>query len=216
MTLAKLALPALVLVFAAGCSRTGDIANAGGIGINAVRTACPRVEVPAGTGDVTLFNPPASREAQAIDVTATLTKVDATCNDEAGDQVNTAINFQVYARREQTDGARDVTLPYFVTIVRGGSSVVSKRVGQVVLHFEPGQARASATGTATAQVSRAASTLPKEVRDRLTKKRRAGHEEAAMDPLADPVVRNAVLSATFEAMVGFQLTEDQLKYNVTR
>jgi len=25
-----------------------------------------------------------------------------------------------------------------------------------------------------------------------------------------------VLSATFEALVGFQLTEDQLKYNVTR
>ena len=37
-----------------------------------------------------------------------------------------------------------------------------------------------------------------------------------MDPLSDPAVRQAVLSATFEALVGFQLTEDQLKYNVTR
>jgi hypothetical protein len=37
-----------------------------------------------------------------------------------------------------------------------------------------------------------------------------------MDPLSDPAIRSAVLSATFEALVGFQLTEEQLKYNVTR
>jgi hypothetical protein len=37
-----------------------------------------------------------------------------------------------------------------------------------------------------------------------------------MDPLADPAVRQAVLAATFEALIGFQLTEDQLKYNMTR
>jgi hypothetical protein len=65
-------------------------------------------------------------------------------------------------------------------------------------------------------VSRAAATLPSEVRDRLTKKRKAGDEDAALDPLADPQVRTAVASASFEALVGFQLTPDQLKYNATR
>jgi hypothetical protein len=37
-----------------------------------------------------------------------------------------------------------------------------------------------------------------------------------MDPLARPEVRQAVLRATFEALVGFQLTDAQLKYNATR
>lgn len=216
VTLAKLALPALALLLAAGCSRTGEIDATGGVGITAVRSACPHVAIPAGTGDVTLFDPPASREAKAIDVTATMTKVDSTCADSQGDQVVTTVNFQVYGRREHADAARDVTLPYFITLVRGGSSVVAKSVGHVTLHFDAGQQRASATGTATAQVARAAATLSPEVRDRLTRKRKAGREEAAVDPLSDPAIRTAVLAATFEALVGFQLTQDQLKYNVTR
>src|SRR5688500_18145936 len=53
VSLAKLAVPALILLAAGGCSRTGDIAEGG---ITAVRSACPHVGVPAGTGDVTLFN----------------------------------------------------------------------------------------------------------------------------------------------------------------
>ncbi|MEI9928704.1 MAG: hypothetical protein WDN44_14700 [Sphingomonas sp.] len=115
------------------------------------------------------------------------------------------------------EGARDVTLPYFITLVRGGSAVVAKRVGQVTVHFEPGQLRASATRPGEHPRSRAPPRrFPKEVRDRLTKKRKAGHEDAAVDPLSEPSVRSAVLSATFEALVGFQLTQDQLKYNVTR
>ncbi len=37
-----------------------------------------------------------------------------------------------------------------------------------------------------------------------------------VDPLAEPGVREAVANATFEHLVGFQLTQDQLKYNATR
>ncbi|WP_448663611.1 hypothetical protein ACG3SL_02755 [Sphingomonas sp. CJ20] len=212
MSLAKLAVPALILLAAGGCARTGEIAEGG---ITAVRSACPRVGVPAGTGDVTLFDPPASREAQAIDVTATLTNVQATC-DDTGPQVQTSITFDVLARRSTAGPARDVTLPYFVTVVRGGSSVVAKRINTVTIHFAEGQLRAQAVGQGGASVDRVAATLPEDVRKRLNSKRRAGEEAAAMDPLADPAIRQAVLSATFEALVGFQLTEDQLKYNATR
>jgi hypothetical protein len=218
VSLVKLAIPALVLVLAGGCSRTGEIEAAAGVGITAVRSACPRVAVPSGTGDVTLFNPPASREAQAIDVAAVLTNVTAACDDKTGesDQVVTNINFDVLARRSSADGPRDVTLPYFITMVRGGTNVVAKSVGRVTLHFDAGQLRAQTSGTATAQVTREAATLPKDVRDRLTQKRKAGRADAAVDPLSDPLIRTAVLKATFEALVGFQLTDDQLKYNVTR
>lgn len=215
VSLAKFAIPALALIALGGCKKTGEIEAVGGVGITAVRSPCPHVAVPAGTGDITSFNPPSSREATAIDVVAVLTNVTSTC-DDSGDQVMTTINFDVQARRASADGARTVSFPYFVTVVRGGTSVTAKRIGRVTVNFEPGQLRASTRGTATTQVSRAAATLPADVRERLTRRRKAGDTDAAMDPLADPAIRQSVLSATFEALVGFQLTDDQLKYNVTR
>ena len=69
---------------------------------------------------------------------------------------------------------------------------------------------------ATVRVNRAAATLPANVREILTRPRKAGEAEAAIDPLADPAVRKAVANATFEHLIGFQLTTDQLKYNATR
>lgn len=215
MTVAKFVLPIVALSLLAGCQRTGEIDTRGGVGITSLRSPCPRVGVPAGTGDVTLFNPPSSRESVAIDVNAVMTNVASTC-DDTGEQVTTTVTFDVYARRASADGAREVTLPYFVTVVRGGSSVVAKRVGNVTIRFQPGQLRAEAKGTAITSVNRAAATLPADVRERLSRKRRAGDQDAAMDPLADPAIRQSVISATFEALVGFQLTDDQLKYNVTR
>lgn len=212
MSVAKFTVPALILLAAGGCARTGEITEGG---ISAVRTRCPTVAIPAGLGDVTLFDPATSREATAIDVVATMTNVQATC-DDAGPQVVTSIKFDVLARRRDAGPARDVVLPYFLTVVRGGTQVEAKRVANVTLHFDAGQIRASAVGQATSSISHAAATLPDEVRRRLTEKRKAGEQSAATDPLSDPAVRRSVLSATFEALVGFQLTEDQLKYNATR
>ncbi len=198
-----------------GCQRTGELDVTQGVGISAVRSACPVAGVPAGTGDITLFDPAGSRDASAIDVTATLTNVRANCV-EGSDVLTSTISFDVQARRVRTDAARQVTLPYFITVVRGGTQIVSKRVGQVTLDFPAGAARASAQGQGTAIVDRSAATLPRETRDQITRRRKAGDQDAAVDPLSDPAVRQAVLAATFEAMVGFQLTDDQLKYNVTR
>ncbi len=215
MSLRTFAASTALLLALAGCSRSGEIDVTSGVGITAVRSACPVVGVPAGTGDVTLFDPPASRDASAIDVVATISNVRATCAD-AGDDIVSTVTFDVRARRTRTDGARDMTLPYFVAITRGGSQVAAKRIGQVALHFDAGQGLATASAQGTSMVSRAAATLPQEVRDRLTRKRKAGDEDAAVDPLATPEVRQAVLAATFEALVGFQLTQDQLRYNATR
>ena len=207
-------LAAACLLALGGCaSHSGEIDATGGI--TAVRSACPAVAVPADTGDVTLFDPPASTDASAIDVTATMTNVRSTC-DDSGEQVQTAVTFTVLGARTRTDAARDVTLPYFITVVQGGSAVIAKRVGQVVLHFDAGQRRAQVSGRASTQVTRAAATLPEDVRRRLTRKRKPGEEDAATDPLTTPEVRQAVLRATFEALVGFQLTDAQLRFNATR
>jgi hypothetical protein len=197
----------------AACARTGEIDATGGI--SAVRSACPVVGVAAGTGDITIFDPPSSREQSAIDVSATLTNLRSTCND-AGEQIATTVTFDVLARRARGDGARQVVLPYYIAIVRGGGSVTAKRIGRVAIDFPAGQTRATGRAQATSYVSRAAATLPPAIRQQLTRRRKAGDEDAAVDPLTQPEVRQAVLSASFEALVGFQLTDEQLRYNATR
>lgn len=215
MTVRKLAVPALLLALLGGCAKSGQIDPSGGI--TAVRSPCPTVGVPAGTGDVTLFDPANSRDASAIDVVANLTNVQSACDDATGgEQIATTITFDIEARRTRTDGERDVTLPYFVTVVQGGTSVVSKRIARVTLHFAAGQARAQAQAKGLTYIARSAATLPQDVRDQLTRKRKAGEEDAAVDPLTNPEVRQSVSRATFEALVGFQLTNEQLQYNVTR
>lgn len=199
----------------AACAGKGQVDLESGIGITAVRSACPTVGIPASTGDITMFDPPASRDASAIDVTALMTNVRSTCT-ETGADIVTAVTFDVRASRMRGTEARDVTIPYFITIVRGGSAVVAKRIGRVSVHFDAGQTRGETSGTASATVARAAATLPEDIRLKLTQKRKAGDSTAAVDPLSTPEVRAAVQRVTFEALVGFQLTDEQLKYNATR
>jgi len=209
---AKLAPAALLSLLLLGCSSEGQLTSAG---VTAVRSACPSVGIPEPTGDITLFDPPASRDASAIDVVASMTNVRSTCSD-AGDNIVTAATFDVQAIRRDARGARDVVLPYFGTVVQGGNNVVSKSVGHVALHFADGEVRASGSGSATAQVLRSAATLPPEIQQDITRERKAGEAEAAVDPMSDPKVQAAVQRASFELLVGFQLTADQLAYNATR
>ena len=76
-------------VLLAGCRHSGDITSENGGGIYSVRSAGPLIGVPAGTGDITTFNPPTSTDARAIDVSATITYVRATCVDSGNDVVST-------------------------------------------------------------------------------------------------------------------------------
>jgi hypothetical protein len=122
----------------------------------------------------------------------------------------------VQARRSNASGAREVVLPYFATVMRGGTKVVSKQLGRVAVRFEDGQLRASTSGQATATVSRAAATIPDEYVRKINRKRKAGDADAAVDPMSDPAIRAAVSNASFELLVGFQLSNEQLTYNATR
>lgn len=206
---------AAAVVGLAGCRSEGDVVIEQGVGITALRTACPAVGVPLYLGDVTLFAPAEARTADAIDVTATITNVRSQCND-AVDPVYASATFEVQAQRRDTAGARRVELPYFSTVVRGGTAVVAKRLGTVVLDFADGQARATGQGVAATYIEREAATLPDDVRRRITRRREAGDEDAAIDPLTQPEVRAALARASFELLVGFQLTDDQLRHNAAR
>lgn len=199
----------------AGCAKDNEIDVSGGVGITSTRSACPSVAVPLQTGDITLFDPATSRDASAIDVVAMITNVTPVCND-ASEKVYQLASFDVVATRRDAGPARTVTLPYFATVVQGGTVVVAKRLGNVAVTFPEGQVRGTGRGQASAYVDRAAATLPADIMERITRKRKAGDQDAAIDPLSVPEVRAAVQRASFELLVGFQLTQEQLEYNVRR
>jgi len=203
------------LFLLAGCRHAGELTAENGGGIYAVRSVCPVAGIPAGTGDITLFNPRDSRDSGAIDVTATMTQLRSTCQQSGNDVVST-VTFTVVGLRRDAGAARQVILPYFDVALRGGTNIEAKKVGAVALNFPAGSQHAMTRGQATIRVSRYAATLPARVRAILTRPRKAGQADAAIDPMSDPAVREAVANATFEHLVGFELTQDQLKYNATR
>ena len=213
MKLRIAALSAILLLGA--CRHAGDVTAENGGGIWAVRTTCPIPGVVAGTGDITLFNPASSTDSRAIDVTAAITDVRNTCQDVGDDVVSTA-TFTVTALRKDAGPARQVILPYFDVALQGGSRIVAKQIGAVALDFPAGSQHAWTRGQATIRVNRGAASLPANVRQILTRPRKAGDPDAAVDPLSDPAIRTAVADATFEHLVGFQMTQDQLRYNATR
>jgi hypothetical protein len=212
-TFVKLRLASMIaLALLAGCGRRGNIEQGG---VYTVRSACPQVAIPAATGDITLFNPAGSVDAAAIDVEAAITNLRANCQETGAEIVSTA-TFDVVATRRDAGPARRVILPYFDVVVQAGERVVAKRVGAVALDFAPGSIQAQTSGQATARIARSAATLPEDVREILTRERKVGEAEAAIDPMSDPAVRAAVAAASFQHLVGFQLTSEQLRYNATR
>src|ERR1043165_4367733 len=113
LPIVKLRLAALLAAtLLSACRHAGDITAENGGGIYAVRSACPIAGIPAGTGDITLFDPAGSTDSRAIDVTAAITDLRATCQDSGNDVVSTA-TFTVIGLRRDAGPARQVVLPYF-------------------------------------------------------------------------------------------------------
>ena len=94
----------IVAAALAGCSREGDLDVGAGVGVNVTRSGCPTVAVPDGTGDITIFNPASSQDADAIDIVASVTNVRTTCN-ESGEKIYAQAAFDVQARRRVTVSA---------------------------------------------------------------------------------------------------------------
>ncbi len=178
------------------------------------RSVCPAVAVPNYTGDTTLFRGN-DTAASDIDVVAAITNVRGVCADQ-GPRLATNVSFDVVARRNTTSGARTVTLPFFASMVQGGNLLVSKQIGAVTVSFADGQARAVASGHAHAEVDRAATQLNPTVAKKVYRQRKPGDLDAATDPLSDPEIKAAIRAATFEVLVGFQLSDEALAYNATK
>jgi hypothetical protein len=201
-----MALVAVMAATVAGCQRNPLVVK---------RSPCPAVAVPTYLGDVTLFRPGGAADANNIDLVATLTNVRETCI-EGDVTLTTDITFDIVARRNDPGPARSLTLPVFTSIVQGGNLVLSKQVVPVQVNFAEGATRAMASGGVRTNVSRAQTQLSPELQAKIARKRKATDADAAIDPLADPEVRAALRAASFEALIGFQLDEAGLAYNVTK
>lgn len=201
-TLALVLLPVLLL---AGCERNPLIVK---------RSSCPAVAVAAYTGDVTLFRG-STPDAANVDAVATITNVRDECT-ETADQFVARITYDVVARRNDAGPARQVVLPVFAAVVQAGNIINAKQLTNVTVNFAAGQDRAVAQGTATAAVSRTAAAVPQAILDKINRKRTAGMADAATDPMADPEVRAALRAASFEVLIGFQLDDRALAYNIAK
>ena len=117
MTIRTRLLPVLALgLVLAGCAKEGDLVVNQGVGITAVRSTCPAVGIPDYTGDITTFRTPGSTTLADLDVTAAITNLRSTCNEDSGDRVYTEASFDVVARRSDTRGSRTVTPPLSSTV----------------------------------------------------------------------------------------------------
>lgn len=202
--LALVAVPALLL---AGCERNPLVVK---------RSACPAVAVAAYAGDVTLFRPgTTSPDVANMDAVATITNVRDECA-ETTDQFVSRIRYDVIARRTDTSAAQQFVLPVFAAVVQGGNVINAKQIANVTVNFAAGQERSLAQGSATAAVSRTAAAVPQAILDKINRKRRPGELDAATDPMADPEVRAALRAASFEVLIGFQLDDRALAYNVAK
>jgi hypothetical protein len=207
-------LPLLVL---AGCSKNhGELVVDDTVGVTALRTPCPLIDIPEMTGDVTLMAP-GRLDSNAIDTVAVMTNLRKKCDNGLHlPKLTARVDFDVLARRNDTHGARHLDLPYFTVVERGGGTIVAKHVSTIGIDFADGQDRASAHGTASAVIDRDEATLSPAIRAKLIRKRKPGDTDAAVDPLSLPEVKAALAKATFEMLVGFQLTDQQLAYNARR
>jgi len=55
-----------------------------------------------------------------------------------------------------------------------------------------------------------------EILERINRDRKPGEIDAAVDPMSDPEVRAALRAASFEVLLGFQLDDRALAYNVAK
>lgn len=203
-------LPLVAIALLAGCQQNP---------LKVTRSPCPAAAIPNHVGSITRFDPPQSRDADAIDFTAQLVDFSATCV-EGPEVLVTEVRYRVVAQRRERPGrglpAREEVVPIFVSLVQGGNVVVAKQLTGVTLSFAQGELRTSTEAVARADVSRAATTPPPEIVARLTRERKANDPDALVDPMSDPIVRAAIRASTFEVLLGFQLDDASLAYNIVR
>ena len=127
------------------------------------------------------------------------------------------VTFTVTGLRRDAGPARQVVLPYFDVALRGGTNIAAKQIGDVASQLPGRQPACDDAGAGKhprqSRVGDASGQRPGDPHSSAQGGRaRRGDRSAVRAGRA----RAPSPAATFEHLVGFQLTRDQLKYNATR
>jgi hypothetical protein len=161
------------------------------------RTSCPAIAVPKHTGTLTRFSQAGRFDAQDVVLVASLGQLDANCVEtDAG--VRTALSFNIVATRPAKGPAEAAQIPYFITVVKDGETLVAKQVYGASLSFADGASSASLSQVVTV----ATPTIP------LPPKPKKNNEIDEFAPPPKPAI--------YELLVGFQLSDSDVVYNITK
>lgn len=166
-------LPLLALLVLAGCN-----SNKNPLEVTIQR--CPAVAVVGGTGSFTRF---VGEEKNASDVAyeATISNLSLDCDQDR--DVTSDVDFTITAvRGPALPESGDISMTWFVAVVRDNSEIIAKEIYETRLRFQPGQQRA---------ISR----------------------ETIRQTLPDIDLARRY---DYEILVGFQLSSDDITYNLLR
>jgi hypothetical protein len=194
MTLTRSVLPLFAMLALAGCGS--------GNPLEVTRTSCPAVAVVKYANNYTQFAPGSNFAASGIQLSAQLGDIAVSCKESSGNTSVSNISFEVSAARASATAAGSANVPYFVTIVQDGTTILSKQVYGANLQFGEGALRT------TVRQSFAASTPYVPLPPVPERKKKNQFDEFAED--------SRPKAAKYEILLGFQLTEEQATYNVQR
>ncbi len=161
------------------------------------RTSCPALAVPKHTGTLTRFAGPGRFDVQDVQITASINQLSDVCVEDAN-AVHTSVSFNILATRPAKGPSAAVELPYFVTIVKDGETLIAKQIYSTSLTFAQ-----DAISTSQRQViSTTTPTVP------LPPKPKKSNEIDEFSPPPKPAV--------YEILIGFQLSDAEAVYNITK
>lgn len=128
----RLLVPAILTAFLAACSTGPQTAVPDVI--------CPAVGVVKETETVTRFRAPESFTQEDVVYTAHISDLAVACEEDDG--IVTNIGFDIAARQGPAGNASQITLPYYVAVVRNGKEIVAKDVYEADLTFRGDNGRA--------------------------------------------------------------------------
>ncbi|TNE61847.1 MAG: hypothetical protein EP335_14225 [Alphaproteobacteria bacterium] len=128
----RIVLLALVSLAVAACSRNP---------LEVVVSNCPAVAVVGDAGTLTRFRGD-GRTTDDVAFTASIMNVQSSCVEDVN--VVSSVSFDIGGQAGRALASREVTLPYFVVVLKDNSRIVSKKQYDVTLRFDSnGFARAS-------------------------------------------------------------------------
>ncbi len=155
------------------------------------RTSCPAVAVVKHAGSLSRFGSGGGFDAGNLQLNATLSGINSECTDKNG--ARSVVGFDISAR---STAAGDIELPYFVAVVKDGTTLLSKQTYTAKVRMDSAGNRGQAHVTVT--ITTPAVPLP-------PKPKPSDFDEFAPPPK----------QLGYEVLIGFQLSEAEVVYNIS-